>query len=442
MSSGADMLAADRGGEVLGQGSAPELLKALTANTPVGVFVSDRDGSCVYVNGRWCELAGLSYHEALGGGWSATLHPDDRERIAAEWAAASDEGRDSVAEYRFVRPDGSTAWVKGYASAVYGADGLLGWVGSLLELTEYRSALQALTTERETFRAAFDDAPTGMALVAPSGALLRVNSAFCAIVGYEEADLRRLRFQDITHPDDLDADVELVQQLLAGQISSYALEKRYLRPDQSPHWAAISVSLIRGDQGEPLHFVVHVEDIHERKLAERLLRREADHDSLTGLLNRRRLLEELELTIARTDQGAAPGAVLILLDLDRFKQVNDRFGHATGDRALVAAGRALQQRLRKTDVLARLGGDEFAVIVQTDGDPASADRVADQLLTAIRSGESKDDVPATSLTASAGIASIAAGTTTTAALEAADKALYRAKQAGRDRTIRISLDRT
>ena len=96
MSSAADTPAADREGEVLGRGSAPELLKALTANTPVGVFVSDRDGSCVYVNERWCELAGLSYSEAIGDGWSSALHPDDRERIAAEWAVASDEGRDSV----------------------------------------------------------------------------------------------------------------------------------------------------------------------------------------------------------------------------------------------------------------------------------------------------------------------------------------------------------
>jgi diguanylate cyclase (GGDEF)-like protein/PAS domain S-box-containing protein len=434
MSSAADM-AAGRRLEVLGPGSTPELLNALTAHTPVGVFVSNRDGACVFVNERWCELTGLSSHEALGDGWSATLHPDDRERVAAEWAAASAEGRDSVVEYRFLRSDGSVTWVKGYASAVYREEGILGWVGSLLELTEYRAAMNALSTERETFRAAFDDAPIGMALVAPSGGFLRVNSALCEILGYAEFELMGLCFQDITHPDDLDADVELVEQLLAGEIASYVLEKRYLRPDASPHWAEISVSLIQTDEGTPLHFVVHVEDIQERRLAERRLRQQADHDPLTGLLNRRRLLEELELCISQVaNRGTA--AELILFDLDDFKQINDRLGHGAGDRALIAAARALQHRLRKTDVLARLGGDEFAAIVHADGDRASGARIAEELLTAIRASEPTTDAAPTLLTASAGIATISAGRTAKAALEAADQALYRAKKAGRNRAAR------
>jgi diguanylate cyclase (GGDEF)-like protein/PAS domain S-box-containing protein len=434
MGPAANTTAARRGG-VLSPGSAPELLKALTAHTPVGVFVSSGEGACVYVNERWCELTGLSGSEALGDGWSATLHPDDSERVAAEWAAASAEGRDSVVEYRFLRPDGSVTWVKGYASAVYGPEGLLGWVGSLLELTEYRAAVEALTTERETFRAAFDDAPIGMALVAPSGRFLRVNSALCEIVDYSEAELLGMSFQDITHADDLDADVELVRQLLRGEIGSYLLEKRYLRPDGSAYWAEISVSLIRDNRGEPLHFVVHVEDINERKLAERRLRREADHDPLTGLLNRRRLLEELESTIAKARRHGTT-ADLILLDLDRFKTVNDRLGHAAGDRVLVAAAQALRHRLRKSDILARLGGDEFAAIIETDGAPASGERIARELLAAVRAGEPATDTSPISLTASAGIVAIAAGTTAAAALDAADQALYRAKDAGRNRTVR------
>jgi PAS domain S-box-containing protein len=107
-------------GAAFGGALAPDLLKALTAHTPVGVFVSGRDGACVYVNDRWCELTGLSFDAALGDGWSSALHPDDRDRVAAEWEAASAQERDSVIEYRFVRPDGSVCWVKGYASAVYG----------------------------------------------------------------------------------------------------------------------------------------------------------------------------------------------------------------------------------------------------------------------------------------------------------------------------------
>jgi diguanylate cyclase (GGDEF)-like protein/PAS domain S-box-containing protein len=420
-----------------GDSSAPELLNALTTHTPVGVFVSDSKGACVFVNERWCELTGLGFAEALGDGWSMALHPDDQDRVAAEWRAAATEQRDSTIEYRFLRPDGSVAWVKGYASAVYGTQGLLGWVGSCIELTEYRVAMQQLTNERETFRAAFDDAPIGMALVAPSGRFLRVNDALCRIVGCDPQDLLEVSFQDITHPDDLDADVELAEQLLTGKITSYRLEKRYQHPAGNAHWVAVSVSLIRSERAEPLHFVVHVEDINERKLAEHRLRRQADHDSLTGLLNRRRLLEELELRIERIARGGTP-ADLIMLDLDHFKHINDSLGHAAGDQALIAVGRALKRRMRKTDIIARLGGDEFAVIAETNGEPGEGELVADDLLAAIRTGEPGLEQPWTSLTASAGIAVIEAGQSVTTVLEAADQALYGAKHSGRDHAERFA----
>jgi len=420
---------------VLSGPSAPELLNALTTHTPVGVFVSDSRGSCIFVNGRWCELTGLGFAEALGDGWSAALHPDDRERVAAEWKAAAAEARDSIVEYRFLRPDRSVAWVKGYASAVSGPEGLLGWVGSCIELTEYRTAMQDLTNERETFRAAFDDAPIGMALVAPSGRFLRVNNALCKIVGCDTQDLLKLNFEDITHPADRDADLELVEQLLAGTISSYRLEKRFQLPDDGAHWVAISVSLIRSERDDPLHLVVHVEDINERKLAERRLRRQADHDSLTGLLNRRRLLEELEFRIQRVARGSS-SAALILVDLDRFKNINDSLGHAAGDQALIAVGRALKQRMRKTDVIARLGGDEFAVIAETNGEAGAGVLVADDLLSAIRTGEPDAGHQWTALTASAGVALIEADQSAASVLDAADRALYRAKQNGRNRVER------
>jgi diguanylate cyclase (GGDEF)-like protein/PAS domain S-box-containing protein len=416
----------------LAAASAPDLLQALTAHTPVGVFVSGPDGECVFVNERWTELSGLSATEALGDGWSAALHPDDQERVAAEWRAAAVEARDSVVEYRFLRRDGTVAWVQGYASAVYGSEGLLGWVGSCLDVTEFRTAMQELTNERETFRAAFDHAPIGMALVSPSGQFLRVNAAFCQIVGDSAPRLLGSHFQDITHPDDLDADVELVKRLLAGEIPSYKLEKRYLHPDRSSHWVAISVSLIRDGRGQPLHFVVHVEDIHQRKRAERRLRRQADRDALTGLLNRRRLIEGLKNGIEQRAAGTET-AVLILVDLDRFKSINDGFGHPAGDRVLIAVGRALQRSLGRNDLIARLGGDEFAVIARCGSEPCEGERLAELLLDAVRACNVEAEDVKITVTASAGVAQIEARATAVTVIEAADRALYRAKLGGRDR---------
>ena len=85
----------------------------MTAHTPVGVFVSNVEGACVYVNERWCQLAGLSPAQAMGDGWSSVLHPEDAERVGAEWAIAAAAGRDSIIEYRFRRPDGEVVWIQG-----------------------------------------------------------------------------------------------------------------------------------------------------------------------------------------------------------------------------------------------------------------------------------------------------------------------------------------
>jgi two-component system, cell cycle sensor histidine kinase and response regulator CckA len=114
-----------------------ELLARLTEHTPVGVFVSDAQGGCVYVNQRWSELSGLDASEAYGDGWIRALHPDDVARVQDEWSESAVEGRDSIIEYRFRRPDGSVRWIRGFASAMRNGDGAVrGWVGSCLDVTD------------------------------------------------------------------------------------------------------------------------------------------------------------------------------------------------------------------------------------------------------------------------------------------------------------------
>lgn len=409
-------------------GRMDELLAGLTTHTPVGVFMSDASGACRFVNERWCELTGLSFAEAMGDGWSAALHPEDRARVAVEWESAADEGRDSVISYRFLRADGSVAWIEGYAAAFRDPSGeLVGWVGSCLDVTAHHLAEQALLREQELFGVAFEGAPIGMALVGLEGRFLRANSALCYALGYSEAELLERCFQEITYPDDLDADVERVRQLVAGEIGSYRLDKRYLRKDGTIFWAALSVSLIRDEQGRPLHFVAHIQDIQDRKLAEQELRDQAERDPLTGLLNRRRFDHELE-RCRRRPHGTGQ-ASLILIDLDHFKHINDSHGHPAGDDALRHAADTLKERLRGSDVLARLGGDEFAVIAET---PAG-ERLANELLAAIRTADYRLAATSHHLTASAGVTAITPALNAATLIATADRALYHAKQNGRDR---------
>ena len=121
------------------------------------------------------------------------------------------------------------------------------------------------------FQSAFEFAAIGMALVSPEGKWLRVNRSVCQITGYSEKELLQRTFQDITHPDDLELDLENVRKMLAGEIETYQMEKRYYRRDGEIVWVLLSVSLVRTKSGEPLFFISQIQDITRQKLSEEQL---------------------------------------------------------------------------------------------------------------------------------------------------------------------------
>ncbi|MBF0284178.1 MAG: PocR ligand-binding domain-containing protein [Magnetococcales bacterium] len=148
-------------------------------------------------------------------------------------------------------------------------------------------ANHALKLSESRFRGAFESSAHGMALVAPDGRLLQVNPALCRMVGYEEAELLALDFQSITHPDDLDADLAFVRQLLAGTLPSFQMEKRYLRREGGVVWGLLSVSLVRDGAGRPVHFVAQIQDISARRNAEaELLAAKRQLEMQVGCVNR------------------------------------------------------------------------------------------------------------------------------------------------------------
>ncbi len=165
-----------------------------------------------------------------------------------------------------------------------------------LERRELEAASRLSSTLLEQ---SFNASCLGMALADLTGHFLRVNPAFCAMVGRPEADLIGMAFRSITHPDDVDADVSLVQDLLEGRRSSFYLEKRYLRKDSSVVWVQLTASLARDERGEPLHFVAQVQDITLRREAE--LQRQVTIEIL-DILNRRPNPEEASSDILRVIQ--------------------------------------------------------------------------------------------------------------------------------------------
>jgi len=291
----------------------------------------------------------------------------------------------------------------------------------------------AVNANAEWHRHAFERATVGIAIVGLDGRFLRVNNALAEMLGYSSATLIGRTFQQITHPDDLETDLEAVRATLAGEHDSYVLEKRYLHRAGHALWIMLSVSLVRDAAGEPDFFIAQVTDITERKRVEEQLLHQAFHDPLTGLPNRALFADRVEHALARISRSGDPVAVLFL-DLDNFKVINDSLGHRAGDQLLVTMAQRLQGCVRPGDTVARLGGDEFTVLLEGINGIADAirvaQRIAEQSLTLYSIGDRQ-----VAVTASVGIALSSPDTLETSdeLLRNADTAMYEAKRRGRSR---------
>jgi diguanylate cyclase (GGDEF)-like protein/PAS domain S-box-containing protein len=236
------------------------------------------------------------------------VHPDDRERVRGIVERAFADRQPFEFEERVVRPDGEER-VLASRGRVFTDDAgeVVRLVGVCRDVTDQRQAAAALREAEERFRGAFETAAIGIALVSPDGRFLEVNEALCEIVGYDADELVRKTFQDITHPDDLEADLAYVRQVLAGEIRTYQMEKRYFHADGHLVWILLSVSLVRDEEGEPLYFVSQIEDVTERKRAEAATR-------------------EAEERFRRAFEDAGVGMALIGVgpeNAGRFLEVND-----------------------------------------------------------------------------------------------------------------------
>lgn len=411
-------------------------VQTMLANTSDLLVILDTHHQVTSVSPTAEQLLETPRAALTGGAFLDLVHPED-ERTARSLLAAPAGlrlGRSSITELRLRHNDGDWRWFEVSIADLdaTGADPASSLVLACSDITDLKLTELELEKSNQRFRSAFDDAPIGMAVTSPTGGFLQVNRALTELLGRDEQTLLTMSMQELTHPDDRDSAERQRRSLLRGVSGRRRHETRFLHADGAVVGILHSSSMVPDDDGGSGMLVDHIEDITDRKAFEAMLQHQVLHDTLTGLPNRALLVDRLGQTL-NAARGAGTAVAVLFCDLDRFKAINDTYGHQAGDSVLIEVARRLQSAVRPSDTVARLSGDEFVVLcldTTREQAAAAAARILAALKPSIMIGNAE-------VFASASIGIALSGTeytTTSELLRDADDAMYVAKEQGRNRS--------
>jgi len=230
------------------------------------VWEVDADMVYTYVSEQSKQAKGYAPKALLGHTPMEFMQEEDIEQVGKIVNDAIARKTSFKLIHRDITPSGDIFWLEVSGTPIYDeADNVIGLRGTGLNITPRIEAEKKLRESRQRFSATFNQAAIGLALLGLDGSWLRVNAALSHIVGYSKEELIKLTFQDITYPDDLETDLHFVQQMLSGEIKTYATEKRYIHKNGHLVWSNVTVSLVFKDNGDPDYFISAVEDISSRK---------------------------------------------------------------------------------------------------------------------------------------------------------------------------------
>ena len=367
--------------------------RAISDASPLGILVTDKQGSCLYTNAAYQRISGLSFEAALGMNWKVAIHSDDRERVFSEWQDAAQNQNPFQTEFRFLREDQSVVWTRVNAAAMRHGTKLYGYVQTVEDVTERKSedvllqdAQERLFEEKERAQVTLNSIGDGVLTTDPHGNITYLNRVAEEMTGWPWQDAAGRPLAEVFGVIDgaTRQPVRNLAELAVQQDAIVSLDIHSVLVRRDGYEAGIedSAAPIHDRHGRVIGAVLVFHDVSDSRATALKMSHQAQHDFLTSLPNRLLLTDRLTQAIALSRRHGKK-VVLLFLDLDLFKRVNDSLGHVTGDKLLQSVAQRLTACVRTSDTVCRLGGDEFVVLLSEIENVDAAANCADKLLAAV-----------------------------------------------------------
>jgi diguanylate cyclase (GGDEF)-like protein/PAS domain S-box-containing protein len=406
--------------------------RLITDSMPQIVWSTTPDGTINFVNARFHQYTGIKDH--IGTAYASALHPDDASKLEATRREAVRTGSAYRFEHRLRAKDGSYRWFLSHGIPLKDERGnVLGWYGSSTDIDDIRRSSDALRRSQETLRLATEATGLGLWDFYPKAGKLVWSEKNRQIFGLPaNQQINYGTFLECIHPEDRARVDRATQAAMRGKNNGrMAVEfKIHRASDGAERWLTAYGQALTDRAGELTRFIGTSVDITERKFAEQRIREASQHDALTGLPNRALLFEYCSHLLAMAKRTISSGA-LLFIDLDRFKPINDNYGHDIGDQVLKQVAERLVACTRREDIVGRLGGDEFVVAMPHPDDAHGPATVAQHIIDRVSEPYYIDDLEL-HLSPSIGISLYPKhGEDLDTLIRCADTAMYAAKKSGR-----------
>ncbi len=411
-----------------------KLVQSIFDRSPNAIIVTDLNGTYIDCNQADLEQMGIrSKHELIGRSVFDFIATEDLPKARKDLEQIIKTGKLANNEYRVNTPGGKPLVLQLSASAIYDENHRPQYVvGIFNDVTQQRLSEQALKVSEERYKLASEGANDGIWDWDLLSNRVYYSPRWYKLLGYSPSEMSDSpeEWLNRIHPDDLPTVKSTMEAHLSGLINHFEAEHRMLHCDGTHHWMLARGMAVRSELGTPHRIAGSLTDITRNKLNEDQLVHQALYDRLTGLPNRILFMERLDQVIKRQKRHDQSTFAIFLLDLDRFKIVNDSLGHRIGDQLIIEIARRLDNCLREEDTVARLGGDEFAILLTDLRDPYEIIQIANRIQREITQPVSMEGQQVFT-TCSTGIAlSILEIESPEAMMRDADTAMYEAKAKG------------